>query len=538
MKNNSLRIATLQFNPNLGHIKHNTDQIVRAALEAKELGADLLLTPELSLCGYPPEDLLFEPSFFNAINLGLDALLEIDGITMIIGHPHHDGQRCFNRATVLRDGNIIGRYDKMLLPNKKIFDECRYFTPGIAPLVFQQQGISIGVVICEDLWDIEPVAASIDHGAQLIVSLNASPYHRNKWKQRQETVRYRAEENQCPIIYCNLAGGQDELIFDGGSFALNRQGNLVWRADQFKESLSFIDYQNNDLQPSSIAHEYSQEQECYEALCLGLRDYVSKNGFERVILGLSGGIDSALVLAIATDALGSEHVQAVMMPSPYTSDISLEDAESLASAFNIQYDICPIWPTYESFSEALRPILSIATNCKDTTEENLQARIRGTLLMALSNRNHALLLATGNKSEMAVGYATLYGDMAGAFAPIKDLTKTWVYRLSQWHADLYGKIPQRVIDRPPSAELRPNQIDQDSLPPYDILDQIIEYYVEQHMSSQDLIQRGFEETTIRYVLALIKNSEYKRNQSAPGTRVTDRAFGKDWRYPLTHGFLS
>jgi NAD+ synthase (glutamine-hydrolysing) len=532
-----MNIAIFQFNPKVGDLSFNVSQIIKAAQQAQHQGADLLLTPELSLCGYPPQDLLLESQFSHQIQYALDQLLELEGITVLVGHPWYSGNECFNRVSVIRDGHLIAHHDKLNLPNYKVFDECRYFIPGASVCVFEQKGVRIGVVICEDLWDTEPVAETIQAGAELILAPNASPYYREKWRDRHQTVRYRCEENACPIIYAHYAGAQDELVFDGGSFAMNRQAQLVWQAPQFKEDLSLLNYSHGDLQASSCAPHLCIEEECYRALCLGLRDYVHKNGFQNVLLGLSGGIDSALVLAIASDALGPEHVHAIMLPSPYTSEMSLQDAQSIAQAFGVRYDVCPIWPTYEVLYQSIKPLLG--TGSTDTTEENLQARIRANILMAIANKTGSLLLTTGNKSEVAVGYATLYGDMAGAFAVIKDLTKTWVYRLSRWHIKHHGaKIPQRIIERAPSAELRPDQTDQDSLPPYDLLDSIIEAYVEHHQGSEALIAQGFCADTVHRVLSMIRRNEYKRQQSAIGTRVTDRSFGRDWRYPLTQGFFS
>ncbi|WP_028534204.1 NAD+ synthase [Paludibacterium yongneupense] len=529
-----MRIALAQFNPVVGDIAGNTQKILQLARQAMADGADVLVTPELALTGYSPEDLLLREHFYRACNDALDELLELDGITLVIGHPVRLGQERFNAATVLRDGNRLGQYHKMLLPNDEVFDECRYFTPGAAPLVFEQNGVKVGVLICEDVWALDPAAEALDAGAEVVVVLNASPFHRNKVGTRHEVVRYRCEETGLPFVYVNLCGGQDELIFDGASFALNRAGQVVAQAPAYDESLLLVDMVDGDLQPSSRAVLPDTLESIYRALVVGVRDYIDKNGFPGVLLGLSGGIDSALTLAIACDALGAERVKAVMMPSRYTADISVDDSRDMVARLGVKYDEIAIWPMYQSFVAALAP--SFAGLAEDTTEENLQARIRGMLLMALSNKSGKLVLTTGNKSEMTTGYCTLYGDMAGGFAVLKDVSKTLVYQLANWRNTLGEVIPERIITRPPSAELRPDQTDQDSLPPYDVLDAIMTLYVEENLSADEIVGRGFADADVGRVVRLLKINEYKRRQAPVGPRVTPRGFGKDWRYPITNRF--
>ncbi len=529
-----MRIALAQFNPVVGDITGNTQKILALAQQAMAQGADILVTPELALTGYSPEDLLLRDHFYRAIAAGLDELEQLDGITLVIGHPAKLGNERFNAATVLRDGHRLGQYHKMLLPNNEVFDECRYFTPGAAPLVFEQNGVQVGVLICEDVWSIEPASEAADAGANVIVSLNASPFHRNKIGTRHEMLRYRVQETGLPIAYVNLTGGQDELVFDGGSFALNTQGELVAQAAAYDDELLLLDYKDGDLAPASQAALPGELESVYRALVVGVRDYINKNGFPGALLGLSGGIDSALTLAIAVDALGAERVHAVMMPSRYTADISVDDSRDMVQRVGVKYDEIEIWPMYESFMAALAP--SFDGLAMDTTEENLQARIRGTLLMALSNKTGKLVLTTGNKSEMTTGYCTLYGDMAGGFAVLKDVAKTLVFELCRWRNTQGDIIPERIITRPPSAELRPDQKDQDSLPPYEVLDAIMARYVEHNMSAAEIIRDGFAEADVNKVVRLLKINEYKRRQAPVGPRITHRGFGKDWRYPITNRF--
>ncbi|ASJ24259.1 NAD+ synthase [Laribacter hongkongensis] len=530
-----MRLALAQFNPIVGDIAGNANEIARLAREAMAAGADVLLTPELALTGYSPEDLLLRPAFYAEVNRQLDRLMEIDGITLIIGHPAMLGSERFNAATVMRDGNILGTYHKMRLPNEEVFDEVRYFTPGVAPLVFGQDGVNIGVLVCEDIWGPEPAAEALDAGADVLLVMNASPFHREKHAIREQECRWRVEETGLPVAYVNLVGGQDELVFDGASFALNRAGEPVCRLPHFEAALGLLDVQEGDIRPAVMAPLPDPVEAVYRALVLGVRDYIGKNGFPGVLLGLSGGIDSALTLAIAVDALGADRVHAVMMPSRYTADISVDDSRDMVERLGVRYDEVAIWPMYESFMQALTPLFAGAA--ADTTEENLQSRIRGVILMALSNKTGKLVLTTGNKSEMTTGYATLYGDMAGGFAVLKDVAKTLVYELSEWRNRQGSEvIPRRIIDRAPSAELRPDQVDQDSLPPYDVLDAIMAEYVEMNRSAADIVALGYDTADVERVTRLLKVNEYKRRQAPVGPRITHRAFGKDWRYPITNRF--
>ena len=529
-----MRIALAQFNPVVGDIAGNTAHILRLAAQAQAAGADVLVTPELALTGYSPEDLLLRDSFYTAVNQGLDALLDLDGITLVIGHPVKIGQERFNAATVMRDGHRLGQYHKMLLPNDEVFDECRYFTPGAAPLVVEVAGTQVGILICEDMWHVEPAAEAADAGAEGLLVLNVSPFHRNKIEARHTAARYRVEESELPLAYVNLTGGQDELVFDGASFALNCAGEVVAQAPAYDDALTLIDFAHGDLQPSPLAALPCHLESVYRALVVGVRDYIGKNGFPGILLGLSGGIDSALTLAIAVDALGADCVHAVMMPSPYTADISLTDSRDMVKRLGVQYSEIAIQPMFDQFEAALAA--QFAGLPIDTTEENLQSRIRGVLLMALSNKTGKLVLTTGNKSEMTTGYATLYGDMAGGFAVLKDVAKTLVYDLSRWRNTVSDIIPDRIITRPPSAELRPDQTDQDSLPDYAILDAIMARYVEGNRSAEDIIAEGYPEADVRKVVRLLKINEYKRRQAPVGPRITQRAYGRDWRYPITNRF--
>ena len=530
-----MKIAIAQLNPIVGDLAGNLELVLAAARNAQAAGADILLTPELVLTGYPPEDLLLRPAFLAECRKMIGRLIdEVDDITLIVGHPHGNGDECFNAATVIRDGNVLGRYEKLLLPNDAVFDEVRYFTPGITPLVFEQNGVKIGLAICEDIWDIEPAAAAADEGAELLLALNASPYQKCKQSTRRDVTHARVEENSIPLVYCNMVGGQDELVFDGQSFALDKTGALVAQLPAFESALGFVEYQNGNLQTGSITPDLEEEASIYQALVTGVRDYIGKNRFPGILLGLSGGIDSALTLAIACDALGADKVHAVMMPSRYTADISVTDSRAMIDLLGCQYSEIEIWPIYEAFMSGLAP--HFAGHAEDASEENLQSRIRGTLLMGLSNKSGKLVLTTGNKSEMTTGYATLYGDMAGGFAVLKDVAKTMVYRLARWRNTQGEVIPERIITRPPSAELRPDQKDQDSLPPYEILDAILQAYVEENLSRADIVKLGYAQADVDRVVHLLRINEYKRRQAPIGPRVTHRAFGKDWRMPVTNRF--
>jgi NAD+ synthase (glutamine-hydrolysing) len=534
-------IALAQINPVVGDLSGNATLISEAAAVAHRAGAKLLITPELALTGYPPEDLLLRPAFIEAAANTLDqlriALAAFTGLAVVVGHPLKTPQGLHNAASVLRDGKCIASYAKHELPNNEVFDEVRYFTSGSAPCVFDIEGCAIGVIICEDAWHAGPATQAKAAGAQILISLNASPYHLHKENLRLEVLRKVIGATGLPFIYVNAVGGQDELVFDGGSFALDANGLVATAMPQFESGVGLVTI-GQDGQPELgvIAPSASMESQAYSALVLGVRDYVHKNGFPGVIIGLSGGVDSALVLAIAVDALGAEQVRAVMMQSPYTAEISWVDARALANNLGVQYDEIPIGSSVAALEGALAS--QFAGLAPDTTEENIQARVRGTLLMALSNKTGRLVLTTGNKSEMAVGYCTLYGDMAGGFAVIKDIPKTLVYKLCAYRNTLAPVIPERILTRAPSAELRPDQTDQDSLPPYELLDAIVEGYMEQDQSIASLIERGFDEASVRKITRLIKLNEYKRRQAPPGVRVTTRAFGRDWRYPITSRFLA
>jgi NAD+ synthase (glutamine-hydrolysing) len=500
----------------------------------------LLICPELTLTGYPPEDLLYRPEFLQQVTTGLRRLQrQVTGISLLIGHCQLEKDQLYNAASLITDGKIVGTYYKQLLPNFSVFDEKRYFTAGDKPLVLPVNEVQVGITICEDIWQPEPTRAAADAGAELIINLNASPFHLGKQQERETVVGTRAREHQLPIIYANMAGGQDELVFDGASCVIDANGDCVHRFPAFQSGLFLTSFESADgpVRPLGGAMEnlLDDEASIYEGLVCGVRDYVNKNGFGGAIIGLSGGVDSALTLAIAADALGADRVEAVMMPSDFTADISKTDAQEQADILGIQYREIPIRTMVESIETALEPVFDGLP--RDTTEENIQARIRGLLLMAISNKTGRMVLTTGNKSEMAVGYATLYGDMVGGFAVIKDVPKLMVYRLCDYRNRIQRVIPQRVLDRPPSAELRPDQLDQDSLPPYDVLDVIIELYVEQDYSIKQLIdETGFDLETVEKIVRLVRMNEYKRRQAPPGVRISQRAFGRDRRYPITSGF--
>jgi NAD+ synthase (glutamine-hydrolysing) len=534
-----LRVVMAQLNLLVGDIPGNTEKIVAAAREARDRWrADAIVFPELTVTGYPPEDLLLRPGFVGQVEPAMRRLCaEIQGITAIVGYPAATPEGLRNSAAVIADGGIQAVYHKQCLPNYSVFDEKRYFVAGTEPLVFELKGARVGVTICEDVWQAGPARQAAEAGAQLLLNLNASPFHAGKSRLRLEILRQRAVENGLSILYTNLVGGQDELVFDGDSQVVNGRGELTQRAPLCVEGLYPVDFSVGatvEPRPGEIASEPAEEAAIYQAIVLGVRDYVNKNGFPGAVLGLSGGIDSALTLAIAVDALGSERVEAVLMPSRYTAEMSNSDAEQEARALGVKYHLMPIEPAFESFLGILQPVL--AGLPPDSTEENIQARCRGVILMAISNKTGKLVLTTGNKSETAVGYSTLYGDMAGGFAPIKDVLKMMVYRLAVYRNSLSPVIPQRVLDRPPSAELRPDQTDQDSLPPYDLLDAILQAYVEEDHSVEELVAAGYDRATVERVARLVIVNEYKRRQAAPGVRITPRAFGRDRRYPITSGF--
>lgn len=527
-----MKIAIAQINCTVGDLVGNAAKILDFAERAKAAGASILLTPELALTGYPPEDLLLRSGFYDACDQALFRLAtQIQGICVIVGHPLQEGDNRYNAASVLRDGKVTDTYRKHKLPNHSVFDEVRYFVPGSNACVIEVDGVRFGINICADIWEDGPAAEARDAGAEVLLVLNASPYHMDKQISRHEAIRSRITEAGLPMFYANLIGGQDELVFDGNSFVMDANGNLIEQLPAFEEQLGIVTLENGLLQAGQITPALTIEAAVYRALCLGVKDYIEKNGFPSAVLGLSGGIDSALTLAIAVDALGPQRVRAVMMPSEFTADISVHDAAVMAETLGVHYGEIPIKSVFDSFLNILAEEFEDLPF--DTTEENLQARIRGTLLMALSNKYGGIVLTTGNKSEMAVGYATLYGDMAGGFAVLKDVPKTMVYRLSRYRNDLGAVIPERVITRNPSAELRHNQTDQDSLPPYEILDAIMEAYVEHDVCPHDIVAQGYDEHDVRSVIRLIDLNEYKRRQSPVGVRITPRGFGKDRRYPIT-----
>lgn len=533
----SLTIAIAQINAVVGDLPGNRGLIAGAAREAARAGADLVLTPELALCGYPPEDLLLRPDFYRACAQELEALArEVPEIGLVVGHPAEIDGRHYNAASYLAEGRVVATYCKRFLPNSEVFDEERYFDGGQSSCVFTVKGVRVGLNICEDVWRVGAVEGAKEAGAELLLVLNASPYHMNKGEDRLRVLRDRHAATGLPMIYANLVGGQDELVFDGGSFAIGAGGELRARLPQFAPALSLVRYGAGDVLPAEVAPALSLEAQVYQALVLGIRDYIGKNGFPGAVIGLSGGIDSALTLVLAVEALGAERVRAVMMPSPYTADMSLDDSRQLIRNLGVRYEEIPIAPAMTTFTDMLAAELATPVRGADTTEENLQARIRGLILMAISNRSGSLVLTTGNKSEMGVGYCTLYGDMAGGFAVIKDIAKTFVYRLSRWINREREIIPERIITRPPSAELRPDQTDQDSLPPYEVLDAIMAAYMEEDRSPREIIAMGYTEADVRRVVRLLKISEYKRRQAPVGIRVTHRGFGKDWRYPITNRY--
>jgi NAD+ synthase (glutamine-hydrolysing) len=554
------RIALAQINVTVGDFAGNIAKIVDAARAAHRDGAKLVVTPELSLSGYPPEDLLLRPAFYTASATALATLAAqlkpFAGLNVIVGHPHRDVADAasghgnanrpiergvppvdtYNAASLIVDGEVVGTYLKQDLPNTEVFDEKRYFASDAKPFVFTLDGVKYGVILCEDAWHASAAQLAKAAGAQVLLIPNGSPYHLNKEATRVDILRARIAETGLPIVYVNMVGAQDELVFDGGSFVLDGAGEIVAKMPQFVEGHAIVEFDGAAPVRGEIAEAESLEAQVYAALVLGVRDYIGKNGFPGAIVGLSGGVDSALVLAVACDALGSERVRAVMMPSRYTADISTHDAADMARRVGVRYDEIAIAPMMEAFRGALAGEFEGLP--EDATEENIQARIRGTLLMALSNKFGSLVLTTGNKSEMAVGYCTLYGDMAGGFAVIKDIAKTLVYRLCHYRnaASRFAKrdvIPERILTRAPSAELRENQTDQDSLPPYEVLDAIVRMYMEEDKPLAEIVAAGFAREDVARVTRLIKLNEYKRRQAPIGIRVTHRAFGRDWRYPIT-----
>ncbi|CAB1369829.1 NAD+ synthase [Denitratisoma oestradiolicum] len=530
-----LKIAIAQINCVVGDLAGNVGRILASAERARSLGADLLLTPELALCGYPPEDLLLRPDFYRACETHLAELAAAAPLPLLVGHPAEVGGRRYNCASLLRLGRVDVTYRKGRLPNYEVFDEERYFDAGDTPCVVEIGGVPCGINICADIWEPGAAESARAAGARLLLALNASPFHMGKQAERYQVLRNRVVATGIPAIYANLVGGQDELVFDGASFVLDADGHLTHQLPAFAEALEIVEYQDGCIQPGPVVQALVPEAEVYQALVLGVRDYLGKNGFPGAILGLSGGVDSALTLCIAVDALGADRVRAVMMPSPYTAQMSLDDSRALVQALGVRYDEVSIEGAMDTYASMLAPLFAdlSPTAWADTTPENIQARIRGMVLMALSNRTGSIVLTTGNKSEMAVGYATLYGDMAGGFAVIKDVFKTFVYRLCHYRNSLTPVIPENIITRPPSAELRPDQTDQDSLPPYEVLDAVIRAYMEQDIPPREIIAQGYGADDVRRVVGLLKRNEYKRRQSPVGIRITRRGFGKDWRYPIT-----
>jgi NAD+ synthase (glutamine-hydrolysing) len=536
--NDKITVALAQLDLIVGDVAGNTARILEYSARARdEMRADLVVFPELSISGYPPEDLLFHSGLRKRVLDALETIRDsIRDIAVLVGFPEYQGDDIYNSCAVFKDGKVLAHYRKQLLPNYRVFDEKRYFTAGKDAAVFSLNGIRIGLNICEDIWQSRgPAAASRAAGAELLIAINGSPYEIDSQDERERVFRERARETGIPVVYLNMVGGQDELVFDGGSFALDADGDIRFRAPPFCEGMYklqlYADGSGVIPNAADIAPVLSADESIYEAIVSGTRDYITKHGFPGVVLGLSGGIDSALILAIACDAIGADRVHAVMMPFRYTSNMSQEDAAKQATLMGVEYDVIPIEPIYEATVQQLSGVFA---GCdEDVTEENIQARCRGLLLMAISNKTGRMLVTTGNKSEMAVGYATLYGDMAGGFAPIKDCSKTLVYRLARFRNSRSEAIPERVITRPPSAELRPNQKDSDSLPGYDILDPILEAFIEDDLSVAEITARGFERDVVVRVLEMVKRNEYKRRQAPPGIRISSRAFGRDWRYPIT-----
>jgi NAD+ synthase (glutamine-hydrolysing) len=530
-----------QLDLRVGDIPGNARKVIAAILRARdELQAQAIVFPELTLTGYPPEDLLLRSGFQLMVLEYLERVKrEVHGIDVILGYPMEATGGRYNAASLLRDGQVVATVQKRHLPNYSVFDEKRYFESGDGVCVTEIAGVPVGLCICEDIWMADPCLRAKQAGARLLLTLHSSPFHKGKGGEREAVLRQRVTETGLPAIYVNLVGGQDELVFDGGSFVMNARGEVTQRAPICVDGLFPVDFDLADAvmpRPLPLVAPPDELEAIYKVLVLGVRDYVRHNGFAGVVIGLSGGIDSALTLAIAVDALGAGVVEAVMMPSRYTAGMSLEDAEAEARALGVDYRVIPIEPVFRQFLDLLAG--EFAGTAPDATEENIQARCRGIVLMAISNKKRKMVLTTGNKSEMSVGYATLYGDMAGGFAPIKDVPKLLVYRLCEYRNALGAVIPQRVLERPPSAELAPDQKDEDSLPPYAVLDPILEAYVEQDRSIAEIIAMGFEADTVRRVATLVDRNEYKRRQAPPGVRITRRAFGRDRRYPITSGYLA
>lgn len=535
-----LNLVMAQLNFLVGDIEGNADKVIANALHAeKEFNADLVIFPELCLTGYPPEDLLLRPGLYLRLNAALRKIQDaVKKTSIIIGYPSQTTDGVYNSGTLIEGGQIISTHYKEFLPNYSVFDEKRYFKPGCSPTVTSIKGIPVAITVCEDLWFDLPILQAAKAGAQLAISINASPFDHNKALLRYETISKRAKEGNMPIVYVNMVGGQDELVFDGGSMLLNQQGEICQSAGFFDEKLCPITLEVIDHKIKAPVAKLikipDEEERVYKALVLGVRDYIEKNKFPGAIVGMSGGVDSSLTLAIAVDAIGKERVEGILMPSRFTSELSNNAAKQQAKTMGVNYRIISIEPIFSAFLKMLEP--EFGNLPKDTTEENLQARCRGTLLMALSNKFGKIVLATGNKSEMAVGYSTLYGDMVGGFCVLKDIPKTLVYRLANYRNKISPVIPEEVIQRQPSAELAPNQKDQDTLPPYPLLDKILEKYIEQDQSYFQIVEAGFDSEMVKRVIKMVDRNEYKRRQAPIGVKITVRAFGRDRRYPVTSGY--
>jgi len=537
----SLRLLLAQYDLFVGDVDGNATRVLEAAAAGAAAGVDLVLLPELALSGYPPEDLLFHSGFRRQVQAAVGRLAKAaPAVDLIFGYPEYHGRGIFNSAALVRGGRVYANHRKQVLPNYRVFDEKRYFTAGETPTLVDVKGARVALLVCEDIWEPAPARAARADGAEALLVINASPFELHKQREREAVARQRVTEVGLPLVYLNLVGGQDELVFDGNSFVMAADGTVTQRLPAWREATAVVELRHRDGEllpvPGPIAPELSEEQSVYEALVLGVRDYVDRHRFPGVVMGLSGGVDSALTLALAVDALGPARVHAVMMPSRYTAPMSREDAAGQARALGVKYSEISIEGMFEATLAALAG--EFAGRAPDTTEENIQSRCRGVLLMAISNKTGAMLLTTGNKSEMAVGYATLYGDMAGGFAPIKDCSKLLVYRLARYRNSLGRVIPERVIERAPSAELRPGQKDTDSLPPYEVMDPILEAFIEADLSVEEITARGFDRATVGRVLEMVKRNEYKRRQAPPGIRISGRAFGRDWRYPITSGYKS
>ena len=536
-----LKVVMAQTNLLVGDMQGNVDKVLHFAARARdEFKADVVIFPELTLTGYPPEDLLYHGGVRQQVESGLRRIQQqVRGIDLVLGYPKYIGEDIFNICALIRDGEIVAEYQKQLLPNYGVFDEKRYFKAGDSACVVDVKGLRVGLTICEDLWECGKAAQARAADAQLLFNISASPYQTGRQQHREEAVlSERVDEAGLPIVYVNLVGGQDELVFDGSSLVVDQTGKAVVHAPSFVEGLYPVEFliEKDKVVPQSgeIAPEKSIEENIYNAIVMGVKDYVAKNGFKGVVIGLSGGVDSALTLAIAVDAVGADKVTTVMMPSPYTSELSLTEAKRQAESLGVEYHVIPINKPVDAFTEVLGGIFSDLQ--RDATEENIQARCRGVLLMAISNKFGRLVLTTGNKSETAVGYATLYGDMAGGFAPIKDVSKTMVYALANYRNSISPVIPEKIIQREPSAELAPGQKDSDSLPPYEVLDAILEAYVEDDKTYKEIVASGFAPDLVKRVTGMVKRNEYKRRQAPPGVRISRRAFGRDRRYPITSGY--